>query len=96
MKDFLRCLDVGAVIRLRGRPARTGGRGDLCTSQDGNPGRRPDALTPAFAEDPTKQQQWTAFLKDVAVTPASLAEVIEDLAAFLMPHAEEARRRQLR
>lgn len=59
------------------------------------PADRPDALTPAFAEDPTKQQQWTAFFKDVAVTPASLAEVIEDLAAFLMPHAEEARRRQI-
>jgi predicted nucleotidyltransferase component of viral defense system len=59
------------------------------------PADRPDALTPAFAEDPTKQQQWTAFVKDVAVTPASLAEVIEDLAAFLMPHAEEARRRQI-
>jgi predicted nucleotidyltransferase component of viral defense system len=59
------------------------------------PADRPDALTPAFAEDPTKQQQWSAFVKDVAVTPASLAEVIEDLAAFLMPHAEEARRRQI-
>jgi predicted nucleotidyltransferase component of viral defense system len=59
------------------------------------PADRPDALTPAFAEDPTKQQQWTAFVKDVAVTPASLAEVIEDLAAFLMPHAEQARRRQI-
>ena len=60
------------------------------------PSDRPDALTPAFAEDRTKQSQWAAFLKDVAVTPASLAEVIEDLAAFLMPHAAEARKRQIR
>jgi predicted nucleotidyltransferase component of viral defense system len=54
----------------------------------------PDALTPAFAKDPVKQQQWSAFLVDVAVNPGTLAEVIEDLAAFLMPHAAQARQRQ--
>jgi hypothetical protein len=60
------------------------------------PAEPPDALTPAFAEDETKQQQWTAFLVDVAVTPGTLAVVIDDLAAFLMPQAEEARKRQIR
>jgi predicted nucleotidyltransferase component of viral defense system len=54
------------------------------------PAERPDALTPAFAEDATKQRQWNAFLEDVAVNPGSLAEVIEDLAAFLMSHANKA------
>jgi len=58
------------------------------------PSERPDALTPAFAEDQTKQRQWTAFLVDVAITPpGTLAEVVEDLATFLMPHADEARKR---
>lgn len=57
------------------------------------PSERPDALTPAFAEDQTKQRQWTAFLEDVAITPGTLAEVVEDLATFLMPHADEARKR---
>jgi hypothetical protein len=56
------------------------------------PIERPDALTPAFANDPTKRQQWTAFLVDVAVSPGTLAEVTEDLAKFLMPHAAEARK----
>jgi predicted nucleotidyltransferase component of viral defense system len=60
------------------------------------PAQLPDALTQAFAEDKTKQAQWTAFLADVAVTPGTLAEAIEDLAAFLMPQAEEARKRQIR
>ena len=59
----------------------------------GIPSERPDALTPAFAEDQTKQRQWTAFLEDVAITPGTLAEVLEDLATFLMPHADEARKR---
>jgi predicted nucleotidyltransferase component of viral defense system len=57
------------------------------------PATPPDALTPAFAKDPIKQQQWSAFLVDVAVNPGTLAEVIEDLAAFLMPHAARARQR---
>ena len=50
----------------------------------------PDALTPAFAADLSKQRQWAAFVRDVAIDPGSLAEVIEQLAAFLMPHAVKA------
>jgi predicted nucleotidyltransferase component of viral defense system len=55
------------------------------------PLERPDALTPVFAGDATKQRQWAAFLEDVAVNPGSLADVIEQLAEFLMPHAAVAR-----
>ncbi|MBR0834120.1 nucleotidyl transferase AbiEii/AbiGii toxin family protein [Bradyrhizobium manausense] len=55
------------------------------------PTDRPDALTKAFADDPTKIQQWTAFLQDVAIDPGPLAGVVETLAVFLMPHAEKAR-----
>jgi predicted nucleotidyltransferase component of viral defense system len=57
------------------------------------PSERPDGLTLAFAEDQSKQRQWAGFLADAAVTPGTLAEVIEDLAAFLMPHAKQARQR---
>jgi predicted nucleotidyltransferase component of viral defense system len=55
------------------------------------PIERPDGLTPAFANDATKQQQWTAFLEDVAMNPGDLPNLIEALAAFLMPYAEKAR-----
>jgi predicted nucleotidyltransferase component of viral defense system len=55
------------------------------------PTERPDGLTPAFADDPTKQQQWIEFVEEVAVNPGSLADVVEALAAFLLPHAEKAR-----
>lgn len=51
----------------------------------------PDALTIAFAEDPAKIAQWDAFVADVAYQPGTLAEVIEDLLAFLMPQATAAR-----
>ncbi len=51
----------------------------------------PDGLTSAFANDPARQQQWTEFVKEVAVDPGSLPDVVETLAAFLLPHAEKAR-----
>ncbi len=51
---------------------------------------RPDALSPAFAADELKQRQWRAFLEDAALNPGTLADVTDDLAAFLMPHAGSA------
>jgi predicted nucleotidyltransferase component of viral defense system len=51
----------------------------------------PDALTAEFAADPAKQRQWAVFIRDVAVDPGSLANVVEKLAAFLMPHLARAR-----
>jgi len=57
------------------------------------PSEPPDALTLAFAEDVTKVQQWNSFAEDVAFEPGTLAEVVKDLAAFLMPRAREARNR---
>lgn len=56
------------------------------------PAERPDALSRAFAEDPIKQRQWKAFLQDVTLKPdGSLAEVLDELANFLMPAADQAR-----
>jgi Nucleotidyl transferase AbiEii toxin, Type IV TA system len=51
------------------------------------PTERPDALTAAFANDPAKQQQWDAFLRGIEAEPIALAQIIEELAAFLMPQA---------
>ncbi len=50
----------------------------------------PDALTPAFAEDAQKQRQWRAFVGDVTHDPGDLANVIGDIAEFLMPRAAAA------
>ena len=56
------------------------------------PAELPDALSPAFAADEQKQQQWRVFVKDVALDPGALANVLSDLADFLMPHADVAAR----
>ncbi len=55
------------------------------------PSEPPDALTPVFAADPAKIQQWNSFVADVSFQPGSIADVVRDLAAFLMPHAMAAR-----
>ena len=56
------------------------------------PDTPPVGLTQAFIDDPTKQQQWQSFVEDLAVQPGSLAVVIGDLEAFLMPQAAAAKR----
>lgn len=55
------------------------------------PTRRPDALTEAFANDLAKQRQWEAFLREIEAEPIGLAQIIEELAQFLMPQALAAR-----
>ncbi|WP_136067884.1 nucleotidyl transferase AbiEii/AbiGii toxin family protein [Modicisalibacter radicis] len=55
------------------------------------PGETPEALTPAFAADEQKQRQWRAFIDDVAIYPGPLAQVLEELAGFLMPQASRAK-----
>jgi predicted nucleotidyltransferase component of viral defense system len=50
----------------------------------------PDALGQGFAEDEQKQRQWSAFLETVGLEAGSLADVIADLAGFIMPHAMAA------
>jgi predicted nucleotidyltransferase component of viral defense system len=52
---------------------------------------RPYGLTRAFADDPAKQQQWTSFAESIGAELPPLADVIEDLAVFLMPRATAAR-----
>ena len=51
----------------------------------------PVALMPAFALIETKQAQWNAFLRQSSSEsiPASLAEVIDQIAAFLLPVLED-------
>jgi hypothetical protein len=51
---------------------------------------QPVALTPAFARAAVKQAQWTAFVRRTSPEgiPSDLAEVIEGIAAFVVPILE--------
>lgn len=55
------------------------------------PVETPDALTPAFANDAAKQQQWNAFTQGIEAEVPNLPTVIGDLSSFLMPFAQAAR-----
>jgi predicted nucleotidyltransferase component of viral defense system len=57
------------------------------------PFEAPVALTQAFAFDSSKQRQWAAFVRDLAIDIPALDTVVTDLAAFLMPNAQHARDR---
>ena len=50
----------------------------------------PDGLSPAFAEDAVKRQQWESFKQDLSIDPGPLDGVVSALAAFLMPAAAAA------
>jgi len=54
------------------------------------PEELPDCLTHAFVEDPLNVQQWSAFLDSGETKPGPPNKVVDDLAAFLMPHARVA------
>lgn len=47
----------------------------------------PDALAANFTADDQKQQQWQVFIGGVALDPGSLSDVVESIAAFIMPQA---------
>lgn len=54
------------------------------------PTEPPDALTTSFAADRQKQDQWRAFVVNLAVDPGTLDSVIAELASFLMPKVAAA------
>lgn len=54
------------------------------------PEATPDALTPAFTTNEAKQQQWKAFIRDLAIDTPPFEIIITDLAEFLMPRTAQA------
>ena len=55
------------------------------------PDRVPDGLSPTFANDAVKRQQWESFRQDLSVTPGPFDGVVSALEALLMPAAAAAR-----
>jgi len=56
------------------------------------PTELPDGLTPAYAEDRAKRAEWQAFTANIEADMPDFEVIVSDLAAFLMPAAEAARR----
>lgn len=84
MKDFFdvrvlaRDFDFNGEVLTRAIRATFDRRGTAI------PRKLPVALTPAFADDPAKIRQWSAFLRKTSVTEAgSLIETVSAVAAFV-------------
>ncbi|HXW24424.1 MAG TPA: nucleotidyl transferase AbiEii/AbiGii toxin family protein [Xanthobacteraceae bacterium] len=92
MKDFYDIWVLARTYEFKGDDLARAIAATFARRRTAIPTERPDALTRAFADDPTKQREWAAFAQDVAVKPGSLAEIVNDIAAFLMPHAAQATR----
>ena len=91
MKDFYDIWVLARSTEFKGDDLPRAIKATFARRKTEIPTDRPDALTRAFAEDAAKLQQWKSIIDDVAVKPGSLAEVVDALAAFLMPHAQAAR-----
>jgi predicted nucleotidyltransferase component of viral defense system len=91
MKDYYDIWVLSRSYEFKGNALARAIAGTFARRKTTIPVGRPDGLTQAFAENSRTLEQWAAFLKDVVVNPGPLASVVNDLADFLMPHAEAAR-----
>jgi predicted nucleotidyltransferase component of viral defense system len=91
MKDYYDIWMLSRYYEFRDNALARAIKATFARRKTAIPIERPDGLTQAFAEDSRTLEQWTAFLKGVMVDPDPLAHVVDDLADFLMPHAEAAR-----
>jgi predicted nucleotidyltransferase component of viral defense system len=91
MKDFYDVWILSKTFDFAGDRLARAIAATFARRQTAIPKEPPDALTTAFAEDPLKQRQWTAFAADLDNAPKQLAAVVDDLAAFLIDAAAAAR-----
>ena len=58
--------------------------------KDEIPTELPDALTPSFTADKSKQQQWQAFSNKAVGDTGTLEDAVKAVGDFIMPHAVNA------
>jgi predicted nucleotidyltransferase component of viral defense system len=91
MKDFYDIWVLSRLYAFRDDRLARAIRATFARRETPVPEAAPDALTPAFAGDPDKVRQWTAFSRDLPDAPRHLATVVLNLADFLLPHIAAAR-----
>ena len=87
MKDVYDLWALATLFAFEGRVLTEAIRATFARRQTPIPQETPAALTPAFAADPTKQTQWSGFLRRTAMsrTPDPLPLVLAQIGTFLMP-----------
>lgn len=94
MRDFFDVHALAARESFDGAPLVAAVRATFERRRTAIPREAPVALTPAFADVTGKRAQWAAFLAKnrIAGAPEDFAEVIADLARFVLPVMRAARR----
>lgn len=89
MKDFYDLWAIATIFDFQGPVLAEAIRATFERRQTTLPLDTPDALSPEFAENPTKQAQWQGFLRRtaVAMAPEPLPIVLEKIREFVMPPA---------
>jgi predicted nucleotidyltransferase component of viral defense system len=90
MKDFYDIWMLSREYQFKGDALARAIAATFARRKTDIPTERPIGLTKAFADDAAKQQQWKSFAATIGAELPPLAEIIEQLAAFLMPRAAEA------
>ena len=87
MKDVYDLWALATLFGFEGRVLAEAIRATFTRRQTPVPQETPVALTPAFAADPTKQTQWSGFLRRTAMarTPDPLPLVLAQIRMFVMP-----------
>ena len=91
MKDFYDIWLLSRVYEFTGESLARAIAATFARRKTPIPQKTPDALTPAFAADLAKQQQWSSFVEAIDAEPVALADVVGELADFLMSYAKAAR-----
>lgn len=93
MKDYYDLWIISQVLEID--QSRLAGAVSATFARRGTaiPDRVPEGLSPTFASDPVKRQQWESFKRDLGIDPGSLDGVVGALVAYLMPAATAARDR---
>ena len=93
MKDFFDLWVIAKTFAFDGLVLADAIAATFARRQTSIPAETPVAFTPDFANDTSKQAQWSAFLKrtNLAIAPQPLPELLAFVAAFAMPVLEAAR-----
>jgi predicted nucleotidyltransferase component of viral defense system len=85
MKDFYDIWMLSREYEFKGDPLARAIAATFARRKTDIPTERPIGLTKAFADDPAKQQQWKSFADTIGAELPPFGDVVEELAAFLMP-----------
>ena len=90
MKDYYDLWIIDQAFEIDRSPLAAAISATFARRSTAIPDGVPDGLSPAFADDAVKRQQWESFKQDLGVDPGPIDGVVSALEAFLMPAAAAA------